>query len=411
VQKSDVVRWVLEMLKIQPDRGAKEVAPELTGAEGHGSATVAELDAIAQPASVRMLTGVAWNIDSKRPWRSFVVQRLDLSGARAPAGSRRVTAILIDTAAYTKQPQLVPVDAPNAGLTGDLPSDERDVIEEWARLAHARNDVLVVMGHHHYDALTRDAQSLVEKLHDSYGLTTYISAHTHAGRWYVHGSKTGTWAELNVGSMITTPVEFRTLQVMTTDAYTSPGQVAIHSELRRVDTLFSSLSSKELPECKQHLAQGANAPAAVWSCDPLTGPVAWEAMNHDPDNYVAYNEVTHGHDATQFDLLNLLLAAQQRLLAAVPSSGAWGRFTDQTACEAIRDARADPDIARKQKLLLELAEVEPRRPTDARLRTSYRVCEAIWATTTNYMDGRRPRVEDSTIVVPNHREHRDHRDL
>lgn len=426
---SDVVRWVLTTAAKQPDGGASELAAKLVAAgegsgEGRGEVTVANLEAIGKPPSYRMLTGVAWRIDTKEPWRSFVVQRLDLTAradSDAKVGSPRVTAILIDTAAYTRQPKLIPIYYPNAGLAGDLPSDERDVIEAWAKAAYARNDVLLVMGHHQYDALTKDAKQLIDKLHDSYGLTSYISAHTHAGRWYTHASKTGTWAELNVGSMISSPVEFRSLQIATTDAYGASKQVALYSKLRRIEMLMSTLSTPEIPDCKAHMAQGDTAPAELWSCKPLASPVAWEAVPRsrpdgpdDPDYYVAYNEVTHGKDATREDLLNLLLASYQREFSAVPSTGAWSDgLTDQQVCEQIRDARTSSDVESKRALISRLMREEPIRPTDPTvdrltrltLRDRYRVCQAIWATTADYLQGRRPKVEDSTIVIPNREDH------
>jgi hypothetical protein len=147
-------------------------------------------------------------------------------------------------------------------------------------------------------------------------------------------------------------------------------------------------------------------------------PVAWEAVpgkrtnSHeldDPDYYVAYNEVTHGKDATRADLLNLLLASYQRGLSAVPSIGPWGggQLTDQQICERIRDARAGIDVEIKRALLSRLMQEEPGRATDPAvdqndltLRDRYRVCQAIWATNANDLEGRRPRVEDSTIVIP-----------
>jgi hypothetical protein len=55
-------------------------------------------------------------------------------------------------------------------------------------------------------------------------------------------------------------------------------------------------------------------------------------------------------------------------------------------------------------LLLEILAAEPVRPTDTRLRNDYRVCQAVWATTADYMSGRRPKVEDSTIVLPVHKD-------
>jgi hypothetical protein len=39
--------------------------------------------------------------------------------------------------------------------------------------------------------------------------------------------------------------------------------------------------------------------------------------------------------------------------------------------------------------------------TGLTLRDRYRVCQAIWATTADYLEGRRPKVDDSTVVIPN----------
>lgn len=409
-----VVQWVVDTAKNQPDVGAREMRGDIDNRTTHDVVHRVEtdIDRQAKPPLFRLLTGIAWKVDTKAPWRSFVTQRLDLSGPNAPAGSRRITAILIDTASYQYQPVLVPkLGYPNAGTEGDIHSEQRRVVLHWAEIAHKRGDVLVVMGHHPYKELSKQGRQLFDKLHEDLELSIYVSAHTHAGRWFAHESRVGQWAELNVGSMISSPIEFRSFQVFVTEPQTPKEvpRIAIHTPLHRVDETVDRLSWTKLPACRDHLGQGKQVPKAVWECGATTDEVPWEALHGAPDEYVRYNYFTHRSKDTERELLDMLLASYQRLIAALPEPNPWGprQWTDQQACEKIRDARANPSVDAKRRLLGDLAKVEPlRSSTDAarEQRRDYRVCQAMWASTADDLGGRIPKVDDSSLYLPPRKE-------
>ena len=108
-----------------------------------------------------------------------------------------------------------------------------------------------------------------------------------------------------------------------------------------------------------------------------------------------------GAARTERQLFDILLASYQRLLAAVPASAPWGGWpSDIEACSAIRDARASSNVATKRAVLVRLSKDESSRAVDLDLRRDYRVCQAVWATNTDYMGGRRPKVDDASLILP-----------
>ena len=87
----------------------------------------------AAPGSRAFLRDIAWNIDTIAPWRSFLVQRVDLSGS----GAERCHAILMDSCQYDQRPTIAPnawssYPPPiNAGYTGEMLADQLRQIRRW----------------------------------------------------------------------------------------------------------------------------------------------------------------------------------------------------------------------------------------------------------------------------------------
>ncbi len=96
--------------------------------------------------SSTFLRSVAWVIDEKSPWRSFVVQEVDLG---LPGSSPPVSAILLDTSQYASSPTLVPTPvSPNAGINGGVLPDQLKIVEKWLKNEPTGQQVTLLMGHH-----------------------------------------------------------------------------------------------------------------------------------------------------------------------------------------------------------------------------------------------------------------------
>ena len=70
-------------------------------------------------------------------------------------------------------------------------------------------------GHCPYGTLLPDALKALSSMLKKYREPLYASAHTHNGEYIARGGSQGSegWLELNIGSIVDWPIEFRTLSV------------------------------------------------------------------------------------------------------------------------------------------------------------------------------------------------------
>lgn len=401
MHKSDVIRWYVRALSEQPDPGAASLKPRI--------ASVHE-EIPFDGAADGLLVGAAWHIDQRKPWRSYVVQALNLTAPEQAKPVHEVFAILIDTATYVGTPDLIPWPNPNAGATGDIPDPEAKIIKAWAKQIHERNAVLILMGHHPYDSLTSRGKRVIDELRQRYRLAIYVSAHTHKGRWFAHGfgDDGKSWPELNVGSVLDAPVEVRDFFVKLTDSLGSKERVVVVSNLLRME---EELEQPDAPACRDHTANGP-APSELWDCAALAGSASWEAVPEDPDYYLAYNQLSSpSASRTAVRLYKGLLRSYQRMLNAIPSDpdasewpAAW--TSDVEVCARIKAVIASGDHKAMQALLVELAAFDEgvgatrRIAADPAAQHDYRICQAWWAAKYDRTAGRVPDVEDISIVLP-----------
>ncbi|NIQ36994.1 MAG: hypothetical protein GTN81_00160 [Proteobacteria bacterium] len=332
------------------------------------------------------LRAVSWRIDAVHPWRSFVVQELDLS--RDPSRLLMpvtVRAILLDTAQYKQRPILLPPSR-NAGLTGELLDDQIAIVDSWIDSGPRESRFWLLIGHHPFDRLTPKAQDSVDALRKSARADLYVSAHTHAGQFIVHGkdSTEENWLELNVGSILDWSLEFRPLQLSLTDdgerlLLRSP-RYTMHEWLQEFEGV--PLNDEE-----------------------------WEAKPGDLDYYLGHEDLKDldAHD-TEIRLKNVLLAAHGRLLLfnptrmdAPPDAPFWPTCcaSDETIFEEIERLIRDNRLNRKIEFLLELGRFEADRPVeDPDRRRKFRLSQAIWASKYDSVHFRKPLKEDLFIIFP-----------
>jgi hypothetical protein len=344
------------------------------------------------------LRRVAWRIDHKAPHRSFVLQELD---AGRP-GSRPTRYILLDSSNYKDSPELIPIPPHvNPGATGDLDDEQLERLGQWLAQDASDRPLTVFFAHHPFAALTARARDKLDDLRRKYGVLTYVSAHTHHGTYFVNGEDDAGWLELNVGSMVDWPIEFRSFQVLSQDAI-----------LYTKSHLFDFAEFWEDP----------NAP----ECKP-----AWQPQAGDPDYYVDYaRSLTPSGTETQLQLLNSLLHSYRRLIREVPSSPDNQRWpatsgaSSDAALQAfiLKTASSAGDaagFARRKTLLRELEKYDrerslaragpPAAPTApdsapvrdaATIQRDYRICQAVWASQDDEITVRRARREDLYIKYP-----------
>ncbi len=251
--------------------------------DGDGIQRASRGGAEAPPGSIDV-EEVAWRIDRNRPWRSFVVQRLNITDPYSP---RRVVVVLLDTSQFSQRPRLVPwwFGMRNAGINGELLADQIGVVDGWL----SRDQVNLLMGHHPFGTITSQGQEAIDRWRRDEGMTLYTSAHTHTAQWFVNPGEEKNWLELNVGSTTDWPPEFRTLYVEQAEGAESIG-----------------LRTQRYPI------------ADLWDADCAP---EWEADPDGPYYYIRYRDLASPDPArTQLALMDTLLATHSWVLQNIPSS-------------------------------------------------------------------------------------------
>jgi 3',5'-cyclic AMP phosphodiesterase CpdA len=362
VDKPTVLRKYLSALgSEQGDPGAvafgqarRSSAPELDDSFVYGGSAGA------------MLQSIHWHIDDARPWRTFVVQRLDLTyGHQRTAGRPYVTGILLDTTAFERLPLTV-------GFAGSLTRDEVAVAERLASAAHDRGDLLLLFGHHDYAHLDDHARATLERFHTSYGAALYISAHDHDGKWRALGKDRDTWPELNLGAMIDAPIELRQLSIR----LTKRNRVAVVSPLVRLDELWS----------------GPGAPLDSSNPRCTQAHAVWEAQRGQLGFYISYRELGLYRPVTmQLAMLDTMLQSYQRYFELAKASDAG------SIDAAVRSGDATVKIETLRRLVAEAGEAGSHESLELR---DYRLCQAWWGSKYARLNRRLPNPTDTTILLP-----------
>jgi hypothetical protein len=346
-------------------------------------------------------TRAAWRIDRQRPYRSFIVQELTAT-RRDRRNPYTVKFILLDTSDYRHSPELVPIPPHvNPGSTGDLSQEQVAVVEAWLKDAEsipsgANPPIVVFMGHHPFGALKAEARQEFERLRREHQVLLYVSAHTHRGDYFIRGDDASSWLELNLGSLVDWPLEFREFSVLS------------HVSDDGAPRLYTNATLYELRDELDGFA-----------CDS-----AWQPQAGDQDYYVDYVEAV-GLPATKTARLvfDSLLHSYVRLLEHFPSApdnDAWpavGNPAPQSDVELLafieRTAGLDAGSAgllQKRRLLYALeafdrdrtlatASQDDLQSVQSRHR-NFRLCQAFWASMDDETGARRARREDWFVAYP-----------
>lgn len=333
---------------------------------------------------------ISWLINKDKVWQSFLLQEVDISAASAATGATEpVSVLLVDTAHYGIQPSLdhgLPSGIANfvtrggfdfqmAGVHGNILDSQALAANRMVSAMRAEGRRWMVASHHPYSDLGRATPPKFNDIRDPGGIPVTLSGHTHSGEIRVNIDKIRkqNFLEINVGSILDSPVEFRDLQV-----HRIGDRLAVSSRRQLMENLLRErgLLADQVPGYR-----------------PSPG---------DPDYYLAYTEGDNfDHDASDFAIDHVLLATYLRMFRLFDSDAAdqdstyWPTGPDGAALTshaavtaAVQDllGRVQPSqAATLNQFLYELQEYDrTRQLTDAsaeRLRI-YRISQAIWASTT-----------------------------
>jgi len=366
-----------------------------------------------------LLEALAWNLDAERPWRSFVLQAIDISARDSDrlVGGR---VFLLDSCQYGRRPELLPNGwrsyplGLNSGSAGEMLPDQLRLLRSWLEEAGPEEaDVLAF--HHPFADLAPRTRASLGWLWCEERVSLVVSGHTHRGYFEHHdlgGSRDQ--LELNVASTTDWPMEWRVLT-----GYIGPGAEQVYLRAER-HTLVDEL--RELP--------GYFLPE-------------WELPPDAPDDYRAY-KIGQTASRSYFDaywafhltpywlpqprqwtrpaarrteeqVKDTLLWTYERLITRFPTAPEVGQVlwpagtaSDSEVLERIRSLVARrPELEAKIELLGELALFEHSRSSRDPLtgassdpeRVRFKISQAAWASRFESSRGRLLRVEDELIRV------------
>lgn len=357
-------------------------------APGDGATHRFDLGADVPAGSGVALRRVAWAIHAEEPWKSYVTQEIDISASAAEpsAAGRPISLLVLDTSQYYYQPMMeyaaltgLPrlltfglIDLQLAGTHGNLLETQVASVDWMTDAMSSEGRRWIVASHHPYSDLGRYTPPRFDRIRAAGGVPVTLSGHTHTGeiRWNHDGDNEGDWLEINVGSLLDAPAEYRDFQVQRV-----AGRLAVSSPRYDVADVLrgAGLLTDGLPGCR-----------------PSPG---------DPDWYMSYRTESstselHAERVTK----RLILAAYLRMFRLFPtdtSAGAasWPTRADgrelrgdaavlrELADVVVRDD-ADIDVAALTHMLYDLREFDRTRPIAPDRRDAfraYRLSQAVWA--------------------------------
>jgi hypothetical protein len=328
--------------------------------------------------------------------------------------------LLLDSCQYGRRPELVPnawkswPQGLNCGLTGEMLPDQLRTVRRWMEEG-MQDSGFVLMCHHPFDSLAPRSRASLGWLWRERRGSMMVTAHTHAGYFAHHDLGRGTdQLELNLGSTVDWPMEWRTLT-----AFVDPEREQVYARAER-HTLVDELIHREgyfqldweipldAPDDYRKYKQGEPASSILF------------------DFYLAYHLVPYwlpqpqvrpnkAARDTEEQVKDTLLWTYFRLVQDFPTDPAapavaWptGCSNDRQVIDRIIAATGAHDaIEPKVRLLAELYAFERSRSTrdpqtgeasDAE-RLRFKLSQAGWASRFESSRGRRLRLEDELIRI------------
>lgn len=161
------------------------------------------------------LRGICFNIDTDEPWRSFIVQYIVIG----ETSGIPVHIVITDTSAFDYQPQIVEWWLPKFKSAYHSVNFLESVLEAtsyWLSRIDPDNTV-VLAGHHPFEKFAGGRAEILE-LWGAGLFDVYMSGDTHDGlvkRHHTNSSGQGL-LEVNMGSLLDPPIEYRILRAYQT---------------------------------------------------------------------------------------------------------------------------------------------------------------------------------------------------
>ena len=363
------------------------------------------------------LRRIAWSLDAERPWRSFLLQEVDMSG-RAAAGleTAGTYAILLDSCQYQRRPILLPNGwrtfplGLNCGSHGEMLPDQLRTVRAWIERDRAgRSQAEIVFAcHHPFDSLAPRTKSSLGWLWREHRIALLITAHTHLG-FYAHHDLGGERdeLELNVASMVDWPMEWRTLQGFARpsakQAYIRSERFTLVEELKKREGYFGEGWEVPLdaPDDYRKYKQGLSSSSVFLDLS---------LVHHFMPHWLPQPSVGAGAAArdTERAVKDTLLWTYLRLLQMFPSQAGDGPpqwpegLRDDEAVAARIVAVADKKVPLEEKIafLQQLERFERTRISrDDAGRARFKLSQAAWASRFEKSLGRRLSVDDELIRI------------
>ncbi len=371
----------------------------------------------APPGLESLLRAIVWNIDGEKPWRSFILQRADISG---PDPRIRFHAILTDSTQYAELPALVPNAWDNypleldCGMTGQLLSDQLRIIRQWMETSKGTRFVLMI--HHPFDEIASKSRSSLSWLWSRYAFGGIVTAHTHAGYFEQHrleGGKEG--LEVNLGSTTDWPMDWRSMAVYGKEgegfAYLRSPYFSLVELLKNREGFF--LPDWEVPAGAEddYRRYRVGEPSGITIYDYLVAYHLWP-----PVLGRAKVEASKAAYDTETQVKDTMLWSYHRLVRTFPTDPSKAETAWPAGCgddeqvkkRIVEAAKKGVPIEEKIAFLMDLERFEKTRstrnpktgePTDEE-RYRFKISQAVWASRYELEGGRGSlRVQDDLIRV------------
>jgi hypothetical protein len=424
LEKDLLIRFYVAALVEQDLPGTRELAKALglyderdQGLSALADRVPLHFEWVASPDLDSFLKAIVWHIDLEKPWRSFVLQRADMSG---PDPRIRIHTILTDSTQYAELPALVPNAWDNypleldSGMTGELLSDQLRIIRTWMETADGTRFVLML--HHPFSAIASKSRSSLRWLWARYAFGGIVTAHTHAGYFEQHrleGDKQG--LEINVGSTTDWPMDWRTMVVHAKEgsrfAYLDTPYFTLVDLLKNEDGFFMREWEVEAGDEDDYRRYRVGDPSGVTITDYLVAYHLWP-----PALGRAKVKARKPAYDTEAQVKNTMLWIYHRLIRTFPTDpggagtewpGPCRNDTEVKRKIEAMDAESIP-IEEKIAFLMELERFEKTRSTrDPKTgesteqdRYRFKLSQAVWASRYELEGGRGSlRLQDELIRV------------
>jgi|GEM_PF-2107129 len=381
----------------------------------------AEFEWKAEDDAPGFLRRIAWSINEKEPWKSYIVQSIDVSD-----GPFKVRVLMLDTCQYGRRPVLLPNGwasypvAHNCGLVGELLPDQLRKIRSWVDEWSTFGNSYVLMGHHPFEHIAPRSRSAIGWLWRERRIGMMVTAHTHKG-YIAHHDLGGAVdeIEINIGSTTDWPMEWRILQ-----GHIHPEKRQLYLEARRgllVDVLRKRGDffepgwelPRDAPDDYRKYKQGESGSGLLvdfylgYHMSPY-----WLRQPRIKPNRAAKDTEEQVKDTLLWTYFRLIKNFPTRVSPDDPDAAQpkWPRaFSNDSALldKIVIEATRKRAIERKIDFLKELELFERTRhsydpktgeSTDL-IRAHFKISQAAWAARYESADGRRLSVEDEVIRI------------